>query len=105
MEGRRFDSIVRSLVQSRRSFLGLGLGATIGIAPLLADAKKHKHKKKKKKKKCLDFEDGECQPFGEFCNPFGSPCCNCVPCIPRGHDDDESVIYRCETLGPDDPDD
>lgn len=97
MEGRQFDSFARSLVQSRRSFLGLGLGVTIGIAPLLGDAKKHRHKKKtkKKKKKCLDFADGECQGFGELCNPFGSPCCNCVSCIAQSFDIDEPVIYKC----------
>lgn len=102
MEAHQFDEFVRSLSRSRRAFLGLGV--TLGISPLLADAKRHK-KKKKKKKKCLDFADGECQSFGDLCNPYGSPCCNCVPCVPQALDMDDSVIYRCIKTSPDGSDD
>lgn len=65
---------------TRRRF-GQAAGALIA-APVLAGAalptaaKKHH----KKKKKCLKIEDGQCQGIGNPCNPYGSPCCDCIKC-------------------------
>jgi hypothetical protein len=48
MDDRQFDDLVRTLSRSRRSVLGLG--AALGVAPLVAEARK----KKKKVKLCLN---------------------------------------------------
>ncbi len=90
MDGRRFDDLLRSLTDSRRSLLGGSLAAFAGLLVIAtADAKKKK-KKKPCKKKCKDGcctkkfgkcikpaqqTEDECGTGGEICHPcISEPC-------------------------------
>ena len=121
MDGRRFDNLLRSLTDSRRSLLG---GALAGIAGLLGGAsvgaKKHHKKKKPCKKKCKDGcctgkhgkcikpaqqSSTQCGTGGEICRSTGcggggcgagcDTCCANGECVDAGQISNE----QCGTGG------
>ncbi len=68
MDSQRFDDLARSLSQSRRGLLGLG--AALGLAPLISDGRKRKKKKKCKGcTECQACKKGKCRA-----KPEGSAC-------------------------------
>src|SRR4051794_8771672 len=87
-----------------RRRIGQVAGALI-TAPILGAASpagaRHHHKKKKKDKNkdkdsgCLREADGQCEPVGSYCNPEGSPCCDCLGCEQI---DDEFQSYLCTEI-------
>ena len=98
MEPEIFDTLTRTLesTKTRRlamsGLLGPGLAAVVCRFTTSDIAAKHKKKKKHKKKpNACAAAAGECIQEDNICNPFGSPCCDCLECLP-----DEDGLHHCE---------
>lgn len=74
MDGPKFDDLVRTIARSRRALLGLG--AALGLGPLLAGAKKRKKRKGKKKNTKKACSAGNPVRCGKFCCRSDESCRN-----------------------------
>jgi hypothetical protein len=77
MDETRFDRLIRSLTESRRSLLGVALGIAAGawLAPE-ADAEKKKRRKRRKKKQRPVFNQFGCVNVGGACFGNNANCCS-----------------------------
>jgi hypothetical protein len=114
MDGHRFDVLVRSVTESRRSLLGAALAAATGwLVPNIGETrKKHPHKKKRKKAQpnqygCLEVGD-RCKSADQCCSGIckgkkGKKRCRahdtgtCIQGIPDACDPDNPAIAVCNS--------
>lgn len=79
MDGTHFDTVIRSLITSRRSLFGGALalaGGWFGIAITVARNKRQKKNKGKKKPKQLVINQYGCVDVGQPCRGNSSNCCS-----------------------------
>jgi hypothetical protein len=103
MDPEIFDTLTRALelAKTRRlalgGLLGAGLAAVVSRLTTSDIAAKHKKKHKKKSKACAARGSSggratsivPCIPEYNACNPYGSPCCECLECTPS------EDLYHC----------